>query len=255
MNPILFQLGPITLYSFGLLVALGFIVGTLWVMKRAKAAGHNVDLYLQAILWIILSGFIGARLLYVVYFPDMYWAEPQRILLDRGGLVWYGGLVTSIMAGVLFARLKKLPLPQFADIIMPPAALGLAIGRIGCFFSGCCYGRETDGPFGVHFPFFHETYPNAVYPTQLFESAALIVLIFLLNRVYKTSKTPGVTAAGFFIGYGVIRFVIEYFRGDVVYWVDNLLTASQVFSLIGILGGIITIFLLKNTPHRKTAQA
>lgn len=251
MHPILIQFGPVTLYTYGLLVALAFTVGTLWAYARAKQAGENPDNYLQAIIWIILCGFTGARLLYVIYYPELYLNDPLKIIFDRGGLVWYGGLISAVIASLVFAKMKKLSIPKFGDILLAPAALGLAIGRLGCFAAGCCYGKATTAFLGVQFPPGHETHPAHVHPTQLYESIALIVLVALLQRVYKRSPMPGTTMALFFIGYGIIRFIIEYFRGDTVYWVDHLLTASQVLSLIGVAGGLITLFVLKRSATKQ----
>ncbi len=252
MHPILFHIGSLTIYTYGVLVALGFMVGSLWVAQRAKEAGENVDLYLQGILGIIIAGFIGARVLYVIYFPQTYLEHPIRIILDRGGLVWYGGLIAAGITSFCIMKLNKLSIAKFGDIVMVPAALGLAIGRIGCFMAGCCYGKPTNMPWGVQFPPYHLTYPAFVHPTELYESASLILLTIILQSIYTRSKTPGVTMALFFVGYGIIRFTIEYLRGDVVYWIGHIFTASQVFSLIGILVGLLAIWFLKHQRATKS---
>jgi len=245
MHPILFHVGPVTFYTYGVLVALAFVVGTLWTLKRAQAAGEDPDTYLEGVFWILVAGFVGARLLYVVYFPDLYLHHPLRIVLDRGGLVWYGGLVGAMLATLVFVKWRRVSLPRLGDIVLPPAALGLAVGRIGCLMSGCCYGRPTHLPWGIQFPPGHETYPMWVHPTQLYESFSLVALTLILAWLYRRVKTPGVVMSLFFIGYGLIRFVIEFYRGDVVYWVGHSLTASQVFSLVGIVGGLICLAVFK----------
>ncbi len=251
VHPLLFQIGPLTVYTYGVLVALAFLLGALWVGHRTKSQGENPDLYFQAILWIGIVGFLGARLLHVLYYPEWYFSHPARILFERAGFVWYGGLISGTLTGLLFVRWKHLSLGTFADILVLPACLGVAIGRVGCFFAGCCFGKTTMGPWAVHFPLGHETHPLGVHPTQLYESFALLVLLFFLLRLEKHATKPGVTACAFFMGYGVIRFVIEFFRGDVIYWVGHLLTASQVFSLVGILmGGFILYRLYLPKPCR-----
>ncbi len=251
MHPILVHIGSLTLYTYGLLVSLAFVIATLWILRNAEKNGEKPDNYLQAIFWILVSGFAGARLMYVVYFPKVYLHDPLRILLDRGGLVWYGGLTAAVITSLVFLKLKKISIPQFADKILPPAALGLAIGRIGCFLSGCCYGKPTHVPWAVQFPPGHETYPAWVHPTQLYETGGLILLVFFMMWLSRHTKTPGGVMSAFFIGYGIIRFIIEMFRGDVVYWVGNVLTASQVFSLIGIIGGVAFLLIAhsRNTPQ------
>lgn len=239
MHPILFQLGPITLYSFGLLVALGFLLGGLWALNRAKAQGINPDDILELLFWLIVTGFVGARLLYVFYFPETYMVHPLNIITDRAGLVWYGGMLSAIVAIVLFQRRKKISLPQLTDILSAPAALGLAIGRIGCLMSGCCFGKACALPWAIHFPHSHQTYPLGVHPTQLYESLSLLLLIGLILWLEKSMPRPGRSAATLLMGYGVIRFTVECFRGDVVYWVGHLLTASQVFSLLAFAVGLV----------------
>lgn len=257
MHPILIEFGPVTLYTYGLLVALGVLIGSLWAAKRAQSKHQDADTYLMVIFWMIILGFVGARLLYFVYFPEFYLNNPIKLLTDRGGLVWYGGLITAVVTALAYLKIKKIPIGMFADITIIPAALGLAIGRIGCFMAGCCYGKPTTSFLGVQFPHSHETFPAFVHPTQLYESASLIVLILLLQQMFNRSKTPGVTASLFFIGYGVIRFIIEYFRGDGVYWVGHLLTASQVISLCGILIGLMILWRIKREPtlHPKAVSA
>lgn len=252
MHPLLFEFGGFTLYSYGLMVALAFIVGTLWVIRRARQVGESDERYLEAIFWIMVAGFTGARLMYVLYYPEYYLADPWRILLDRGGLVWYGGLISAVMASLVFVRVKRLSLPKFGDILITPVALGLAIGRVGCFLTGCCYGKPTDAVWGVQFPHGHETFPAHVHPTQLYETFALLILLGLMQWVYKHSKVSGATMCLFFVGYGVIRFIIEHFRGDGIYWVGHLLTASQTMSLAGIIGGVLVYAVLKARTSKAT---
>jgi phosphatidylglycerol---prolipoprotein diacylglyceryl transferase len=252
MHPILLELGPFTLYSYGLMVALGCLLGSVWIAKRAQQRGEDVDTYLQALVWIIVLGFIGARLLYVIYFPQFYFTHPASIIFDRGGLVWYGGLVTAVITALFYARVKKLSILRFADIVALPAALGLAIGRVGCFLAGCCYGKESHSPWAVQFPDTHETYPHLVHPTQLYESFALMMLIMILLQVERRSQRPGMITGLFFIGCAIIRFIIEYFRGDGIYWVGQILTASQVFSLVGVVVGLI--FILQASKAKPGTQ-
>lgn len=259
MHPVLFQLGPLTIYAYGALVALACAVGTLWAAKRAESAGLNPDKILQAIFWMIIVGFAGARLLYVIYYPEIYLRNPLQILLDRGGLVWYGGLVAATATGLIFAWRQQIPVRRFMDILILPAALGLAIGRIGCFFSGCCYGKISQVAWAVHFPPGHETHPHSVHPTQLYESFSLVLATLALQQVYrrKANVSPGMTTGLFFVVYGIIRFIIEYFRGDGVYWVPGLLTASQTISLVGMLfgAGLIVASSLKPAPWPGTSSS
>lgn len=258
MHPILFEIGSFPIYSYGLLVALAFFAGSMWVTYRATRAGELVDFYFQAIVWMILGGFFGARLLYVLYYPDLYLSDPLRILTDRGGLVWYGGLVSALVVLWLFVKKKHLNLARMADVMAPPAALGLAIGRLGCFMTGCCYGKATTLPWAVQFPPGHETHPAYVHPAQLYESLLLLVLVAILVAIDKRRYPAGVLGCLFVVGYGIIRFFLEYLRGDVIFWVGNVLTASQVFSLLGVLVGVVLLvhlFRHSAQPAGKAAPA
>lgn len=239
MFPLLFDLGPIQIYAYGVLMALAFVLCTLWILKRGQTWGFNPEELLWLMGIVTLSGLLGARLLYVVYFPGYYMEDPWRILMDRGGLVWYGGVIAGIAAGLTTLITTKKPILVILDMFMAPLCLGLALGRIGCFLAGCCYGRPTTLPWGVQFPVSHQTYPLHVHPTQLYESIGAFLLMGLLIWVYRHYKHQvGTSLVVFLIGYGLMRFVIEAYRGDVVYWVGHWLSASQVISLLALGLGI-----------------
>ena len=246
MYPVLIHLGSFTLYTYGVLLALAFVLGTTWSLWRARHAGLDETFVLLLVGLVILCGMVGARLLYVAYFPDLYAADPMRILTDRGGLVWYGGVMGGLVGGLLTIRLSgQWPnLLKLLDLMSAPLVLGLAIGRLGCFASGCCYGHPTTMPWGVQFPPGHVTHPLVLHPTQLYESAAALLLLALLVGVAgldgRKQAWPGQATAVFLAGYGLIRFTLEFFRGDVVWWVAHVLSASQVISLLAIgLAGVV----------------
>ena len=241
MHPILFTIGGFPIYSYGVMVALGFLLAVLWLLRECQKRGENAQTYLELLSAVTLVGFVCARLLYVIYFPELYQGHWTRALTDRGGLVWYGGLLGGTVAGILYVKLKHLSVWQYADRLVIPAGIGLAFGRIGCFLAGCCYGKAgaSGWPGLVQFPVAHPTHPHWVHPVQLYESAAVALLVLAMMRLSdKHEAPPGFIATLFFVGYGVIRFLLEWMRGDVVYWVDHLLSASQVFSLIGVALGI-----------------
>ena len=245
MHPIAFYVGEIPIYSYGLLIALAILLGSFWAYKRGKQHGINDDSILNASLCLVLGGFVGARLLYVLYFPAVYLQHPIMILTDRGGLVWYGGLIGGITAGVIYYGLKKIPLKlsEMADILILPAALGLVLGRIGCFLTGCCYGLPCKLPWAVKFPAGHPTYPQAVHPTQLYESGSVLLLLLLLIYLErKPDYRPGNVFSFFLIGYGFIRFGVEALRGDALLIMG--LSSSQWFSLAAIIVGLVILIAL-----------
>lgn len=242
MHPILFSAFGFSLYAYGLLVALACGTATLWGLRRARAKAMDETLFLQVLLWMFVGGFVGARLLYFAYDPSVYLHAPLRIILDRGGFVWYGGLIGGGLSVAIMALKYRFSLWTFGDILASPTALGLAIGRVGCFLTGCCYGKPTTLPWGVVFPTGHPTHPLHVHPSQLYETALLLAFLPILAWVWRHKPTSGTTFATMCIGMGLIRFLIEWTRGDGLFWIGHWLTASQTISLGVILLGIVVLF-------------
>ncbi len=203
-------MGPLTIYSYGAMVALAFFVFMSLTLKRAEIEGINKDKLLDLGLILLVSGIIGARLFFVFSNLDFFISNPiEVIMLQHGGLVFYGGFLAALSAAVIFIRLKRLDFWQIADLFAPYIALGHAIGRIGCFLNGCCYGKKAEF-LGVHFP---EIEGN-VWPTQLISSLSLFVLFFVLINLRKKSHYKGYLTLNFFMFYSLGRFCIEFLRGD-----------------------------------------
>lgn len=231
------------MYSFGAMVALAFLAATWWGMHRAKQLGENPDTLLELGCWMVFSGLVGARLFYVIFFPAAFFADPIGVLFNQGGLVWYGGMIAVTLTMIWFAQAKKISLWRLMDIMAPPAALGLAIGRIGCLLAGCCYGGLSTLPWTIQYPVGHETHPHFVHPSPLYETIALLIVTALLGWMDRHKKFEGLTGWSFFVLYGIVRFVLEYYRGDRLVWIDMLnLSASQVISLAGVLLGSVMIW-------------
>lgn len=250
MHPVLFDFGFFKVYAFGAIVATAFLVGALWFMRRAKAAGESPDLFFEAAFWLMLAGLVGGKLFYFIFFPAAFLADPLAALLSTGGLVWYGGMLFGIIAAVVFVRVKKLSFQKFGDLLAPPAALGLGIGRLGCLMAGCCYGAVTGLPWGIRYPHGHVTFPEHVHPSPLYESFAMILVAGLLAWVDRHKRFEGLTGWMFVVLYGIVRFVLEYYRGDRLVWIEALnLSASQVFSLLGVLAGAGMIVFLKQRNY------
>jgi phosphatidylglycerol:prolipoprotein diacylglycerol transferase len=245
MHPILFEILGFPFYGFGLMLALAFVLGLFWVMKRATRAGMNSGgmdsgKILDTFAWVLISSIVGARLCFILFFPDAFWADPLGVMFSSGGLVWYGGMIGVVACVVVLSRLWKFSALQFLDVLSPPAALGLALGRIGCFLAGCCYGAPTQLPIAVHFPLDHETHGVGVLPVQLFESTLMFMGAFLLGRLSLDETSRGKATAGFLMLYGLVRFSMEAMRGDRLVWLPDLnLSASQCISLLGLVAGVI----------------
>ena len=183
MHPILFNFGPITIYSYGTLVAFGFLLATYLLLRELKknaimSPGQLTDLALCALIF----GVIGARLLHVALNIDIYLSAPRQVFfLTRGGLAFQGGVVLAVLVCSFFLTRKKVSIWKAGDLIMPFVALGQSIGRIGCFFNGCCFGKPDTSFLSLIFP--HDG--MARYPTQIYLVVGLLAIFVILRLLYR----------------------------------------------------------------------
>jgi phosphatidylglycerol:prolipoprotein diacylglycerol transferase len=245
MYPILFRLGGLTIYAYGFFIAIGFIVGFILATLKARKEGIPFERVVDLFFYSVLSAILGSRILFVLINLDSYRGNLLQIFkIWEGGLVFYGGLILAASVSIGYMRWHRLPIWKLADMFSPPIALGLVFGRIGCFFAGCCYGKETSLPWGVIF-----TDPNSLarlnvtlHPTQLYEAASGLAIFFFLNWKAKRKTFDGQIFWLFLFLYSVFRFFIEMFRGDPRgFAVQYFLSTSQG---IGILLAIISFFVL-----------
>jgi len=211
LHRILFHIGPFTLYTYGLFVAVAFVLGSLLILRDSKKAGISETAMLDCLLAILIGGIIGGRLLFVLINMGDYISDPARILmLHEGGLAFHGSLAGGLAAGAICAKLRGIPLLKGVDVVAPYIALGQAIGRVGCFMNGCCFGKVIDHGIGVTFP--GEDVMRV--PVQLYSSAALLVIFALLIAIRRGTRTRGAVFAWYLILYGIYRTMIEFLRGD-----------------------------------------
>jgi phosphatidylglycerol:prolipoprotein diacylglycerol transferase len=238
--PEILSLGPITVYTYGVLLAAAYLLGLRLAMVRA--AGHGLDptRTLDLGIAIIVSALVGAKLLLVVVDFDHYRASPTDVLsVLRAGGVFYGGLIAAVGVAFWYMRRHRMPLWATCDVFAPGIALGHAVGRLGCLAAGCCFGRQTTLPWGITFtsPVAHANSGTALgvplHPTQLYESAAeLLILGVLLLTEKKGRPFEGRTFWTYMVLYGISRFAIEFFRGDERGVVFGAVSTSQFISLI-----------------------
>ena len=219
-----FEIGSLTIHTFGLLVGLGFVAGITLAARRARAVGLDPDrMYDLAFPWILVSGLVGARLLYVITFWQQEfagesWIEPFAIW--RGGLVFYGGLALATVVALLRIRWLKLPLWRVTDCLAPGLALGHVFGRLGCLINGCCYGRPSSLPWAISYPRHFGAnqkpiYPlDSVHPTQVYEALLNLTLCGALVWIHQRRRFDGQVTAIYLMVYAAIRFFVELFRGD-----------------------------------------
>src|SRR6185295_10962912 len=221
MYPRLFDLGPITVYTYGVLLAAAYLLGLKFAMVRAQARGLDSVRVLDLGIYIIISALIGAKLLLLITDFRTFRANPAELLtLARSGGVFYGGLLLAVAVALWYIRRAGLPLWTTCDVFAPGIALGHVVGRFGCFFAGCCYGSPTTKPWGIVFsdPFDAANVGTPLgvhlHPTQLYEAAAeLVILGILLLLERKKDRFAGFTFWLYILLYAISRYVIEFFRG------------------------------------------
>lgn len=212
MRPLLFQIGPVPVYSFGAMIALGVLLSIYLMSRRTRLGGFpDQDKAVDMVFVTVLSGFLGARLYYIFQNFSGYLQNPLMVFAFwEGGLVFYGGVVGALLGIFIFSQIKKQSTLQSLDFLLPYVALTHAAGRVGCFLNGCCYGKVCDFPWAVKF----EETASAVHPVQLYEAVFNILLFLFLNWKYGRKHFKGQIAALYFMGYAIGRFVMEFFRGD-----------------------------------------
>jgi phosphatidylglycerol:prolipoprotein diacylglycerol transferase len=248
MHPTLFELGSLTLHSYGVMLALSFLMGIYLASFRAKKRGVDVQFILDLSVYIILAAVVGSRLAYIIFHLSDYNSIVDMFALWQGGATLYGGLVLSVAVSLIFSLKRKISFWQLADIIAPSIALGIVFTRIGCFLSGCCFGAPTELPWGIVFP---PISPAGIYarslamgsialhPTQLYASlASLGIVLALLLLEGRFLKKPGSVFGLFLVLYGISRFSIDFFR----FYESNMiafgLSLNQVLSVVLFLFGI-----------------
>ncbi len=239
MHPILFSLFGFNFYSFGFCISLGILLGAVLLTNRTqKALGQqSIAWMIQTLFAVIIIGFIGARVFYCFYYPEKFAEAPIAVLL-QGGLVWYGGLFAGWAGLIALAKQAKQNVLQIMDLVAPSLMVGLGFGRIGCFLSGCCFGSPCHVPWAVSYPVGHLTHGMLVHPTPLYESLGAFALAGLTIGLEKAfpKNHRGVASGVLLFGYGILRFGLEYLRGDKL--MVATLSASQWMSIAGIAMGL-----------------
>ena len=242
MNPILFSFGPFHLYSYGLCIAVGVLLSIFLMNRRAVKEGFpKPDEVLDIAFVILVWGFLGARLFYVIQNFSYYAAEPFKILaVWEGGLIFYGGALAALFGFWRTVRKLHLSFWKTLDFFVPYGALAHAFGRIGCFMNGCCYGKVCHLPWAVRFP----GLDHAVHPTQLYEAVYdLALFVFLLAR-RKRARFEGEIGLLYFLFYGLGRYLIEFVREPGWAWLG--ITANQWLSA----AIIVVAFVFFNSRKR-----
>ncbi|MEW6352258.1 MAG: prolipoprotein diacylglyceryl transferase [Thermodesulfobacteriota bacterium] len=245
IDPVLFQLGPFSLRWYGLMYLVAFVVGYFLIRADLARRGGPVpsacadDVVFHMILGVLLGGRIGYVLIYNL---PHYLAHPQEVFaIWQGGMSFHGGMIGMIVMGYLYARRHGVALLELADVVVLAAPIGLMFGRLGNFINGELFGRATDLPWGMVFPMGG---PVPRHPSQLYQALTegLLLFLFLYWLRLRVSK-PGSVLAAFIVGYGAVRFVIEFFRepDPQLGFVAGHLSMGQVLCLGMIFAGLVLL--------------
>jgi len=267
MLPVLIHIGPITIRTYGFMFALGVLLGLFVALKLASREGIDRNQYSDYIFLMMIASLIGAKLLLLITNLNYYLKYPSELkyLLISGG-TYYGGLITAFLFSLWYIHRKKMPFRVIGDITVPGVALGHFFGRLGCFAAGCCWGRHAEGfPLAIHFGSekAHELtgvpLHTPLYPTQITEAILNLANFLILLWLFPRRRYKGLILVFYFLNYSLIRFVLEYFRGDPDrgYIFGNLqepflsLSVPQLISLAGICTAIVLHFVFKRNGEQK----
>ncbi len=273
MRPILFRLPGLGLpiFGYGLMLFFAFLGSMNLTAWRARREKLDPEVIYDLALWVFLGGLVGARLLYVW----QYWNVRVKTLWDvfkiwEGGIVFYGSILGGAIATLLYWRVRRFPLRPVMDAIAPSLALGIALGRIGCFLNGCCFGDQCDPrfPLGVRFPAHSSPWADQVHsgaiaqdaawslpvhPTQLYSALDGLILLALLSAYYPLRRRDGEVIGLLMVTYPITRFLVEGLRNDEGAFFAGL-TISQNISIALFLGGLAFWYGLSRMPAERFAD-
>jgi len=255
MHPILFEVAGFPIYTYGLLLAAAYLLGLQFALMRARSRGLDANKVMDLGIWIIVSALVGAKLMLLIVEHDKFSRNPGEFLnLARSGGVFYGGLIAAVVVALWYLWRHRMPMWTVTDVFAPGIALGHVVGRLGCLFAGCCFGRPTDVPWAITF---HNEFANQnvgtplgipLHPTQLYEAGAeLLILGVLLLMERRGRPFAGRTFWSYMFLYGISRFVIEFYRGDPRGMVGDFST-SQFVSILIVPLSIVMLFVLGRRP-------
>lgn len=262
MYPVLFEVGGFPIYTYGLLLAAAYLLGLQFALVRGRKRGLDPNRIMDLGIWIIVSALVGAKLLLLVIEFDTFTRNPRELFsLVRSAGVFYGGLIAAIAVALWYLRRHRMPMWAVTDAFAPGIALGHVVGRLGCLFAGCCFGRPTSVPWAITFTNRYAAEnvgtPLGVplHPTQLYEAGAeLLILVLLLATERRGRRFPGRTFWGYMLLYGISRFVIEFYRGDARGMIWGLSTSQFVSALIVPVSIIMLVTLARrSSPEPKAA--
>jgi phosphatidylglycerol:prolipoprotein diacylglycerol transferase len=240
MHPEICTIGPFTIYSYGLMLAVAFVISSTLAVSQAKRQHIQGDIIFNLSFVAFISGIAGSRFLYVIENIPYYFKNPlEIIMLQHGGLSWFGGLIFAVISSGIYLKNKRLSVYKIFDLLVPFVALGQAIGRIGCLLNGCCFGKISK--FGLYFAL----HKSILIPTQLYSSLSLVLIFIILRWLQEKPHKEGEIILSYLLLYSIKRFSIEFWRADnpVVFW-D--LTLFQIFSIVIFCFSLVKLILIRS---------
>jgi phosphatidylglycerol:prolipoprotein diacylglycerol transferase len=290
MYPELFRIGGFPVNTYGVLLALAFLAALFVAARLGERDGLPRERVFDLGLWMLLGGLVGSKLLLMLAEPEYgsNWRNLLSIDFLRSGGVWYGGFLGGLVTAIVLIRRYKLPFWKATDAFAPGVALGQAVGRQGCFAAGCCWGKPTSLPWGVHFTEAGHQVTNVpttvaqlstqaeqsywaqklggldapvhLHPTQLYESFAALLIFLALVWLHRRKRFTGQVIATYAVLYGLLRFLVEFVRDDPrgdIWGLTTLtgLSTSQLISLAVVVGGLVFLFLRSRRARRDDSGA
>lgn len=289
LHPILFYItDSFYISTYGLLIAAGLLVSCALAAWRGRRRGLPAEAFFDLAMVAVVSGFVGARILFILTEWNTFLADPMSLILSRDGFVFLGGLLAAVPACVWFVRRRGLDMWKMADVVAPSIAIGHAFGRIGCHLSGCCFGGVCTMPIGMAVPaqalrdgtLWYNAYSDQlsrgvvgpgdafslpVWPVQLMEAGALFLLAGVLIWMATGPVRRGRIFGLYLAGYSVIRFALEYLRGDAErgLYLNGMISTSQIISILTFAAGVWVVWSSKDrepydpvgTPEPETGVA
>ena len=256
MYPELFSIGPVTIYSYGVLLAASYLLGLWLAMRRAKQWGLDPNRVLDLGIYIIIAALIGAKLLLLIVDFDQFGRSMSDLLsLARSGGVFYGGLILAVIVGFWYIARHRLPFWTTCDVFAPGIALGHVTGRLGCLAAGCCYGKPADVPWAITFtnPLANQNVGTPLgiplHPTQIYEAGAeLLILMLLLATERRGRPFAGRTFWAYMFLYAISRYIVEMYRGDPRGQFLGFSTSQFISLVLAPLSVVMLVWLARTSP-------
>ncbi len=248
MYPILLKIGPLTLHTYGFFVALGFLLALTWTHKEGVRRGLDPEIFQDLFFYVVVAALLGARFFYVVLNFSYFRNDPLAALrLWEGGLVFYGGFLFAVPVFVWRIRRWQRPALEILDVAAPALVLAQAVGRLGCLAAGCCYGKACELGIAITFTdrLSHAPLHQPLYPTQVFHLLANLAIFLLLVMVSRRTERRGALVVGYLLLYGVLRFTVEFWRGDPRGFLAGFSTSQWISAALVISGILLWFFKVR----------